>query len=132
MDPNNDFFWGWGRLLWKTRLPAVRNDAFGRVGERESAHRYNVAVAFVIREFKPEDFDVLWRMDQECFPPGNRLFQAGTQVLRESPGTVHPGGRRRKDGKVAGFIVVHERPTGHVITIDVIPRCAARASGRCC
>jgi hypothetical protein len=32
--------------------------------------RYNVAVAFVIREFKPGDFETLWRIDQECFPAG--------------------------------------------------------------
>ena len=31
---------------------------------------YNGAVAFVIRDFEPEDFETLWRMDQECFPPG--------------------------------------------------------------
>ena len=32
--------------------------------------RYNGAVAFVIRDFQTEDFDLIWRMDQECFPPG--------------------------------------------------------------
>jgi len=32
--------------------------------------RYNGAVAFVIRDFKSEDFEALWLMDQECFPPG--------------------------------------------------------------
>ena len=33
-------------------------------------YRYNAAVAFVIRDVKPHDVDILWRRDQECFPSG--------------------------------------------------------------
>ncbi len=25
---------------------------------------------FTIRDFQPSDFDALWRIDQDCFPPG--------------------------------------------------------------
>jgi ribosomal-protein-alanine N-acetyltransferase len=27
-------------------------------------------VSATVRDFQPEDFDTLWRIDQECFPPG--------------------------------------------------------------
>jgi ribosomal protein S18 acetylase RimI-like enzyme len=93
--------------------------------------RYNVAVPFVIRDFQPDDFDALWRMDQECFPPGIaysrpelkaylRHRQSFTLVAYED---AHDG----KDARVAGFIVAHSAPTGHIITIDVLP--ATRRSG---
>jgi hypothetical protein len=36
----------------------------------KSSRRYNIAVSFIVRDFWPEDFEMLWRMDQECFPPG--------------------------------------------------------------
>jgi [ribosomal protein S18]-alanine N-acetyltransferase len=83
-------------------------------------------VAFVIRDFEPEDFETLWRLDQECFPPGISYSKkelksymsrrsAFTQVANDAA------------GKTAGFIVVHNGPTGHVITIDV--ENAARRSG---
>ena len=32
--------------------------------------RYGYNVASVIRDFEPEDFETLWRMDQACFPAG--------------------------------------------------------------
>lgn len=88
--------------------------------------RYNVGVAFVIRDFKPEDFETLWRMDQECFPPGIAYS------MQELKGYVRHRGSftlvaAAEDGNPVGFIVVHEGPTGHVITIDV--RAAARRSG---
>jgi ribosomal-protein-alanine N-acetyltransferase len=83
----------------------------------------------VIRDFQPEDFQTLWRMDQECFAPGIAYSKqelkayiqdrrAFTLVAEEEPG---------KAGKAAGFIVAHSGPTGHVVTIDVIG--AARRSG---
>lgn len=32
--------------------------------------RYNGRVSFIIRDFRPSDFEALWRIDQECFPAG--------------------------------------------------------------
>ena len=84
------------------------------------------AVAFVIREFRPEDFDLLWQMDQECFPPGISYSKEELKAYMGHRGAftlvaieVH--------GTVAGFIVTHGGPVGHVITIDVAT--AARRSG---
>src|SRR6267378_7398093 len=31
---------------------------------------YNASVEFILREFKREDFKILWDIDQKCFPPG--------------------------------------------------------------
>jgi [ribosomal protein S18]-alanine N-acetyltransferase len=87
---------------------------------------YNVPVAFVIRDFHPEDFDMLWRMDQECFPPGISYSKQELKSYirhRESFTLVASDDM----GKVCGFIVAHGGPTGHVVTIDVIE--AARRSG---
>ncbi len=84
-------------------------------------------MAFLIREFKPKEFDVLWRMDQACFPPGIAYSQQELQSYVSHRNTFTLVATDGKDGKVAGFIVVHSAPTGHVITIDVDP--AVRRGG---
>ena len=89
--------------------------------------RYNGGVAFVIRDFKPEDFDELWRMDQDCFPPGVAYSKRELKeyVRHRASFTLVASDADR--GTIAGFIVAHQAPTGHVITIDVITE--ARRSG---
>jgi len=89
--------------------------------------RYNGAVAFVIREFKPEDFDVLWRMDQECFPPGIAYSKRELKEYVRHRGAFTLLASDGDTGTVAGFIVVHRASTAHVITIDV--GAEARRSG---
>jgi ribosomal-protein-alanine N-acetyltransferase len=85
-----------------------------------------VAVALVIRDFKPEDFEMLWRMDQECFAPGIAYSkqELKTYMRRRGSFTLVADG---ENGNAMGFIVVHDGPTGHVITIDVVAE--ARRSG---
>ena len=104
---------------------AVENQA-GTVSVRGFA-RYNVAVAFVIRDFQPEDFEILWRLDQECFPPGVAYSQQELRAYMRRRGAFTLVATESAKGKVAGFIVVHDGPTGHVITIDV--EAQARRSG---
>jgi ribosomal-protein-alanine N-acetyltransferase len=86
-------------------------------------------VAIVIRDFQPEDFQTLWRVDQECFAPGiaysKQELKAYIQDRRAV--TLVAEDEPRKAGAPAGFIVAHSGPTGHVVTIDVIA--AARRSG---
>jgi ribosomal-protein-alanine N-acetyltransferase len=93
----------------------------------QSVARYNVGVAFVIRDFKPADFETLWRMDQECFPPGISYSKQELKhyIARRGAFTLVAGDS--DEGNAVGFIVVHDGATGHVITIDVIA--AARRSG---
>lgn len=80
---------------------------------------------FSLREFRAEDFEVLWSIDQQCFPPGiayPRRELAAYIKRRESFTLVaeRPAGKARG---VAGFIVAEasRRGVGHIITIDVLP-----------
>jgi ribosomal-protein-alanine N-acetyltransferase len=100
------------------------------------------AVPFVLRDYRPEDFDPLWRLDQECFPPGiaysrhelkSYLGHAGSFTLVAEalvvgrPIAEKPIADDAGTAHIAGFIVAHPGPTGHIITIDV--RTSARRSG---
>jgi [ribosomal protein S18]-alanine N-acetyltransferase len=94
------------------------------------ASGYNGEVQFSLREYRPDDFDALWRIDQQCFAPGIAYSQrelssyirrrgSFTIVAEQSDGVSFP---------IAGFIVAEaNRRTGHVISIDVLP--ANRRSG---
>jgi [ribosomal protein S18]-alanine N-acetyltransferase len=102
-------------------------------------------VEFALREFRREDFDSLWRIDQECFAPGIaysrmelaayiRLQGAFTVVAVPAPGgREKPGNDARppleSPWRVLGFIVAqaNRRGIGHILTIDVPP--ATRRSG---
>jgi len=97
-------------------------------GSRDpGACRYNVAVAFVIRDFKPEDFDTLWRMDQECFPAGISYTKPELKAYLRQRGSFTLVAADSDRGKLQGFIIAQGGPTGHIITIDVLA--AARRSG---
>ena len=84
-------------------------------------------MAFVIREFKPEDFETLWRMDQECFPPEIAYSKQELVSYVGHHKSFTLVGVDEETSEMVGFIVVHEGATGHVITIDV--RAGARRSG---
>jgi ribosomal-protein-alanine N-acetyltransferase len=84
-------------------------------------------VAFVIRDFKPEDFETLWRMDQICFPPGIAYSKPELKAYVGHRQTFTLVAAEPENDKIAGFIVVHKNATGHVITIDVSP--GVRRSG---
>ena len=95
------------------------------------ASGYNVEVEFALREFQREDFDRLWRIDQECFPPGiaySRMELAAYIRLRGAFTMVAErvsdnGGQAVDRSKVLGFIVAqaNRRGVGHILTIDVPP-----------
>jgi ribosomal-protein-alanine N-acetyltransferase len=100
-------------------------------------HGYNNGVEFALREFRREDFESLWRIDQECFPPGIaysrlelaayiRLRGAFTLVAESIPDRREKTGKQMAPGEgssleLLGFIVaqVTRRGVGHVLTIDV-------------
>jgi [ribosomal protein S18]-alanine N-acetyltransferase len=84
-------------------------------------------VAFVIRDFKPEDFETLWRMDQECFPSGIAYSKRELTSYVRHPKSFTLVASAEKTGEIQGFIVGHKGGIGHIITIDVSP--AARRSG---
>ena len=95
---------------------------------------YNNRVEFALREFRREDFNSLWRIDQECFAPGiaySRLelaayirLRGAFTVVAETAGPVV-----ESPGQVLGFIIAqanraqaNRRGVGHVLTIDVPPK----------
>jgi ribosomal-protein-alanine N-acetyltransferase len=81
---------------------------------------YNCAVPFVIRDFKPEDFDTLWRIDQECFPPGIAYTREELTIYLRKRGAITLIAENPDYKTIAGFLVAHGGLTGHIITIDVV------------
>ncbi|HTS38304.1 MAG TPA: GNAT family N-acetyltransferase [Candidatus Solibacter sp.] len=75
-----------------------------------------------IRVFHPADFETLWRIDQECFPPGISYSrrELKSYVTDSRSFTLVASEGREKD-VVRGFIVANLGPVGHIITIDVVP-----------
>ena len=80
-----------------------------------------------IRQFRKEDFEQLWAIDQQCFPSGisytrieltfyMRRPRAFTLVAESEGSGSEQGGRG-----IAGFLVgeASARGAGHIITIDV-------------
>lgn len=100
---------------------------------------------FQISDFRPEDFDRLWQIDQECFPPGISysrpelraymrrrgsftLVAVDDSVARKDRRSAEIGeAPRDRSASIGGFIVAYGGITGHIITIDVIE--PARRSG---
>lgn len=90
---------------------------------------YNVTVTFIVsdsklrnfrlRDFVPEDFDSLWRLDQTCFPPGISYSKPELRSYIRRLGSFTLVATDADQGKIAGFIVVQSGAMGHVITIDV-------------
>lgn len=87
---------------------------------------YNCDVPFVIRDYQSEDFETLWRMDQECFGPGIAYSRQELQSYIRHRGSFTLVAIDDR-GTAVGFIVAHGGLTGHIITIDVAA--AARRSG---
>jgi len=95
---------------------------------------YNNRVEFALREFRRQDFNSLWRIDQECFAPGiaySRLELAAYIRLRGAFTVVAEtaGPAVESAGQVLGFIIAqanraqaNRRGVGHVLTIDVPPK----------
>jgi [ribosomal protein S18]-alanine N-acetyltransferase len=109
------------------------------------ASDYNEIVEFALRDFRHEEFETLWRIDQQCFEPGISYSRLELAVYLQRPGAfalvvdrseVSQTGTEGRSSKLAisssmmvGFIVAEtgSRGTGHIITIDVLPN--ARGAG---
>jgi ribosomal-protein-alanine N-acetyltransferase len=78
-------------------------------------------VPFAIRDFKPEDFDTLWRIDQECFPAGISYSRQELRAYVRQRGAFTLVVEAAREG-IGGFLVAHGGPTGHIVTIDVVPK----------
>ena len=104
----------------------VREIAFEDFTRLVLLDAYNVAVPVTIRDFRPEDFEALWRMDQECFPPGISYSKQELRNYIRQP-RAFTLVAETEEGEIRGFIVAHAGATGHIVTIDVGP--GGRRSG---
>lgn len=79
---------------------------------------------FVLRDFRTEDFEVLWSIDQKCFPPGIAYprRELAAYIQRRGSFTIVAEAAATPSA-IAGFIVAEasRRGVGHIITIDVLP-----------
>jgi [ribosomal protein S18]-alanine N-acetyltransferase len=94
-------------------------------------------VEFTLRDFRPEDFETLWSIDQKCFAPGIAYSRrelsiyirrkGSFTVVAENP--LPPAKGSAGNSQIFGFIVAeaNRRRMGHIISIDVLPD--ARRSG---
>jgi ribosomal protein S18 acetylase RimI-like enzyme len=84
-------------------------------------------VPALIREYRPDDFENLWKIDQACFARGISYTrrELAFYIARKRGFTLVA----ESDGTIVGFVVVdrNRQSQGHVITIDVLPE--ARRSG---
>jgi ribosomal protein S18 acetylase RimI-like enzyme len=96
-------------------------------------------VEFILRDFRLEDFETVWRIDQQCFTSGisysrvelaTYLRRPGAFALvADSSGASKIGTRSEErcesqaSSSTLGFIVAEAGSggSGHVITIDVLP-----------
>jgi ribosomal protein S18 acetylase RimI-like enzyme len=77
-------------------------------------------VAIRIRQFEKGDFDLLWRIDQDCFDPQLAYSRPELAFYMRRPGSFTLVAEDQ-GGVIQGFIVAEtRRKTGHIITIDVI------------
>jgi len=84
-------------------------------------------VSTVIRDYRPDDFDSLWKIDQLCFARGISYTRRELAFyIARKLGFTLVGER---EGKIVGFVVVDRdrQGQGHVITVDVLPE--GRRSG---
>ena len=80
--------------------------------------RYNGGVALVVRDYQLDDFEALWRIDQECFSPGISYSRKELRDFMRRRGSFTLVAA--EGAEITGFIVAHNGAKGHIITIDVV------------
>jgi ribosomal-protein-alanine N-acetyltransferase len=83
---------------------------------------YNTPVKFHLRDYRAEDFDTLWKIDQQCFAPAIAYSRIELKFYIKRRGSFTLIAEA-EGGSIAGFIVAEgsRRKVGHIITIDVLP-----------
>jgi ribosomal-protein-alanine N-acetyltransferase len=79
-------------------------------------------VQFNVRDYRREDFHILWQIDQSCFPPGISYsqFELKTYIGRQQSFTLVAESGESGPGALLGFVIGEiSRRMGHIITIDV-------------
>jgi len=85
----------------------------------------------VIREYRPDDFAILWKIDQVCFAQGISYTrrELAFYIAQKRGFTLIA----ELEGRIVGFVVVDRdrQGQGHVITIDVLPEARRSGLGSC-
>lgn len=75
----------------------------------------------MLRDATSDDFDTLWRIDQQCFAAGISYTKEELQhyIKRPRAFTIV----EETQGEIVGFLVAEAgaKGSGHIITIDVLP-----------
>jgi [ribosomal protein S18]-alanine N-acetyltransferase len=85
-------------------------------------------VQIIVRDFRGDDFDQLWEIDQHCFPAGIAYSKAELMhyIRRPSAFTIVS----EVDHSITGFVVGEViRQRGHLITLDVLEPFRRQALG---
>ena len=90
---------------------------------------HTAEATFNIREYRPADFDVLWQIDQRCFPSGISYTQSELRsfISKRNAITLVAEFQSHGDGqaeeRIAGFVVAHalRGKYGRVVTLDIGP-----------
>jgi ribosomal-protein-alanine N-acetyltransferase len=83
-----------------------------------------------LRDYRSSDFESMWQLDQECFPPGiaySRSELRGFLATKRAETIVV-----ERDGRTVAFVVGwrRSRTEGHVITLDVTTSVRRQGLGR--
>lgn len=81
----------------------------------------------MIRDFQPEDFETLWRIDRDCFPPGIAYTRPELKSYTRHRGSFTLVASDGGSAEIVGFLVGYASHPGHIITIDVVA--SARRAG---
>jgi len=111
--------------MFFSQLPSL----FFACGKRERSNHpgYNGDMEFVLRGFRPRDFEVLWSIDQRCFAPGIAYSQRELAIYIRRRGSFTIVAEEAESDSnssrpIVGFIVAEaNRKVGHIISIDVLP-----------
>jgi ribosomal-protein-alanine N-acetyltransferase len=98
-------------------------------------------VEFTLRDHRSDDFETLWKIDQQCFVQGISYSRPELKFYMRRPNAftlvahtaIREGstGDDHREAKIEGFIVAecNRRGVGHIITIDVLPEARRHGLG---
>jgi ribosomal-protein-alanine N-acetyltransferase len=83
-----------------------------------------------LRDYRRPDFEALWELDQECFPPGIAYSRSELRAFLSRKTAESIVGVR--DGGVVGFVLGWRRrgTDGDVVTLDVAASARRQGLGR--
>jgi [ribosomal protein S18]-alanine N-acetyltransferase len=86
--------------------------------------------SMLLRNYRRSDFESLWELDQECFPPGISYSRSELRsfLSRKTAETIVA----ESEGRIVAFVLGWRRThtEGHVITLDVAASARRQGLGR--